>query len=248
MERRLHRALRCRSNSSDVRGRMHDILYRICSNVLIQALALAEPQQLPELPTVRQRFLASLEHMTTEGARLGIAANDLAEARYALVAFIDEQVLRSSWSRRADWMKQPLQLVVYQESAAGENFFVRLRALLQMADRVVAIQAYGICLALGFRGAYGRSQDSRPLLMFAHAVERKLARVLPSPDVISPHLENTEEKPRPSRSRRRLLAAGATAAVSAIFVVGVCACSVSRAMDLVLVDVALSLESQGRTQ
>jgi type VI secretion system protein ImpK len=226
---------------------MHDIVYRICSDALIQALALAEPHQLPDLPSVRQRFLASLQHMTTEGARLGIAAVDLAEARYALVAFMDEQVLRSSWSRRDDWMKQPLQLLLYQESAAGENFFVRLRALLQTADRAAAIRAYGLCLALGFRGAYGRSRDSRPLLLFQQAVERKLARLSPAPDVISPHLENAAERPRPSRSRR-LLAAGATAAVSAVFVVGICAWSVSRASELVLIDLDLSLDSRGLTR
>src|SRR5687767_4723355 len=176
MERCLRFALRRRSDTSDLRGRMHDIIYKICSDTLVQALALAESKPLPDLLSVRQRFLASLEHMTTEGAHLGIAPADLAEARYALVAFIDEQVLRSSWCRRADWMKQPLQLVLYQESTAGENFFIRLRALLKMTDRLAAVQAYGLCLSLGFRGAYGQGEDLRPLSMFKQAVWSKLAR------------------------------------------------------------------------
>jgi type VI secretion system protein ImpK len=227
---------------------MHDIVYRVCSDTLVQALALAESQVSSDLPTVRQRFLASLERMAADGARLGVAAADLAEARYALVAFIDEQVSRSSWSQRADWMKQPLQLILYQESAAGEHFFIRLRALLRMANRVPAIQAYGLCLALGFRGAYAQAEDSRALSTFTQAVERKLAKVLPSPDVISPHLSRTAEKPRPSPASRRLLAFGATAATLAIFVVGLCAGLVSRASELALVEVVLSFDSQELTR
>jgi type IV/VI secretion system ImpK/VasF family protein len=145
-------------------------------------------------------------------------------------------------------MKQPLQLLLYQESAAGENFFVRLRALLQKADRVAAIQAYGLCLTLGFRGAYGRNRESKPISMFKQAVEVKLARVLPSPDVISPHLAGAAKEPLPSQSSRRHLAAAATAAVSAIFVVGVCAWAVGRAGELAFMDVTLLLDSQGLTR
>ena len=224
---------------------MHDVVYKICSDTLVAALALAESPPPLDLPSARQRFLTSLEQMAAEGARLGIAAADLAEARYALVAFVDEQVLRSKCSWRGEWMKQPLQLLLYQESAAGENFFIRLRALLKMADRLAAIQAYGLCLLLGFRGAYGQGDDLRPLSMFTQAVERKLARVLPSPDVISPHLHRTAQKPPPSRSRLRLLAVGAGAAALAIVVVGLCAWSVSRASELTLIEVALSLDPQG---
>src|SRR5262245_7867347 len=93
--------------------------------------ALAFPSGIPQAQPheVRDWFGAQLERMVAQGRALGLEQADLDEARYALVAFIDEQVLRSSWPGREEWMKQPLQLSSYRENVAGENFFRRLRAL-----------------------------------------------------------------------------------------------------------------------
>jgi type VI protein secretion system component VasF len=72
---------------------------------------------------------------------------------------------------------------------AGENFFRRLRALLQAPRRLPAIQAYALCLALGFRGIYQQSKDAAPLGKFQRAAFRRLFAALPSPEISSPHLE-----------------------------------------------------------
>jgi type VI secretion system protein ImpK len=103
------------------------------------------------------------------------------------VAFIDEQILKSSWHGRSEWMNQPLQLIFYREFAAGENFFARMRALLNEGGRESALQVYFLCLALGFRGAYGVSGDSGALETFTSAAQQQLLRRLPSPAKISPN-------------------------------------------------------------
>jgi len=162
-------------------------MYRVCAESLRFALTLPTSVNLPPAAELRQRALAALDDMVGQGRSAGVPDADMAEARYALVAFIDEQVLKSTWSGRAEWMSQPLQLVLYREYTAGENFFVRLRALLQSGTRPFALEAYYLCLALGFRGAYGVSGDMNVVNGFVDAARRELGKRLPSAAKFGPH-------------------------------------------------------------
>ena len=165
---------------------MNERLYRVCADVLVTAVQLTVDSSLAA-GDLRQRLIGSLERMVSDGRRMGIADGDLAEARYALVAFIDEQIMRSDWAGRADWMTRPLQLELYRENTAGENFFVRLRALLRAGDRPVAIEIYYLCLVLGFQGAYRDSGEPQALEKFTRAARDQLRKVLPDPAKVSPH-------------------------------------------------------------
>jgi type VI secretion system protein ImpK len=166
---------------------MNERLYQVCAPVLVQAVQLTVGSALPSPSELRQRLTGSLERMVTEGRRMGIADNDLAEARYALVAFIDEQVMRSDWQGRAEWMSHPLQLELYRENTAGENFFVRLRSLLRGGNRTVAVEVYYLCLALGFNGAYASGGEPGALDKFTRAARDQLEKALPDAKKISPH-------------------------------------------------------------
>jgi type VI secretion system protein ImpK len=165
---------------------MNERLYRVCADVLVTAVQLTVDSSLAA-GDLRQRLIGSLERMVSDGRRMGIADGDLAEARYALVAFIDEQIMRSDWAGRADWMTRPLQLELYRENTAGENFFVRLRALLRAGDRPVAIEIYYLCLVLGFQGAYRDGGEPQALEKFTRAARDQLRKVLPDPAKVSPH-------------------------------------------------------------
>lgn len=163
------------------------LLYRACADIL--ALAAQLPvAPLPASPAeLRQQLVAALDKMISRGRRAELPDRDLAEARYALVAFLDEQVLRASWHGRTEWMNRPLQFELYQDNNAGEDFFVRLGALLRSGDRPLAVQVYYLCLALGFEGMYGQNGDRQSLAKFVHAARRQLAAVLPATDRSSPH-------------------------------------------------------------
>jgi type VI secretion system protein ImpK len=166
---------------------MNERFYQVCAESLVTAVQLTSGAPLPTTQELRQRLIGSLDRMVSDGRRLGVADGDLAEARYALVAFIDEQILQSDWAGRAEWMSRPLQLELYRENTAGENFFARLKSLLRSGDRPVAVEAYYLCLVLGFSGAYRDAGDTVALDKFTRAARDQLRKALPAADKISPH-------------------------------------------------------------
>jgi type VI secretion system protein ImpK len=166
---------------------MNERLFQVCANVLVTAVQLTADSSLTAAPDLRQRLIGALDRMVSDGRRIGLSDSDLAEARYALVAFIDEQIMRSDWAGRAEWMARPLQLELYRENTAGENFFVRLRALLRAGDRPVAVEMYYLCLLLGFQGAYRDGGEPEAVEKFMRAARADLRKVLPDPTKVSPH-------------------------------------------------------------
>ncbi|MDN5781777.1 MAG: DotU family type IV/VI secretion system protein, partial [Luteimonas sp.] len=99
-----------------------------------------------------QRFLDGVER----GAiKLGIASEDVYTAKYAFCAAVDEVVLSQPSSIRDAWELQPLQLRLFGDHLAGENFFSRLEELrAQGAPRLPSLEVYHYCLLLGFEGKY----------------------------------------------------------------------------------------------
>lgn len=166
---------------------LHQLMYRACADVLALAAQLPVSSQLPAPAELRQQLTAAVDKMVSRGRRAEIPDADLAEARYAIVALLDEQVLKASWSGRTEWMNRPLQFELYRDNNAGEDFFVRLSALLRSGGRPLAIQVYYLCLALGFQGMYEQSRDTKALGKFVHAARHQLSAVLPPADNLSPH-------------------------------------------------------------
>ena len=162
-------------------------MYRACADVLVLAAQLPVAAQLPSPVELRQQLTAALDKLVSRGRRAQLPDADLVEARYALVALLDEQVLRASWSGRSEWMNRPLQFDLYQDNNAGEDFFVRLSALLRSGDRLLAVQVYYLCLALGFQGVYAQSGDRTALAKFANAARQQLSGALPRAESLSPH-------------------------------------------------------------
>lgn len=185
---------------------MSDAIYWPCADALMLAAQLASAPHLPPPADLRQRVTDVLDRMVGAARAAGVPDADVAEARYALVAFIDEQILKSSWPGRAEWMNQPLQLIFYRTTTAGESFFARMRALLNQGGRPVALQIYYLCLALGFRGAYGDRGDPGALASFSEAAQQELAKQLPSMSKISPHAQPPDRAAAEKKSRGPLLA------------------------------------------
>jgi type VI secretion system protein ImpK len=111
-----------------------------------------EPGDAGEFVARVQAFLAEFER----GAkRLNAPADDVYVSKFAFCAAIDEAVLASPFAIRADWERRPLQLVLFGEQLAGEKFFELLEACrAQGAARLQSLEAFHMCLLLGFQGKY----------------------------------------------------------------------------------------------
>ncbi len=165
---------------------MLDLMYWTCAEVLSLGAQLGTARDLPP-PDVLQRRIATLfDEMDKRGSQVGLQKRDLDDARYAIVAFIDEQLFRSPWPGRQQWMLEPLQFTYFNENTAGEGFFTRLEALERDPARAHVLEVYYLCLTLGFQGKYAiRNGDG--LVAIIERIGSLLGRQFPSGDVISPH-------------------------------------------------------------
>jgi type VI secretion system protein ImpK len=216
---------------------MHQLMYRVCADVLATAVQLPTSTQLPAPTELRQQLITALDKVVSRGRRANIPDQDLAEARYALVAFLDEQVGKASWSGRAEWMARPLQFELYRDNNAGEDFFVRLNALIRSGDRPLAVQIYYVCLSLGFRGTYA-TKDSSALGKFVKAARQQLASVLPPPDELSPHGLPRQVARAVTTRRGPLLAIVSAGVLLIALVIGLASWSVQRELGAALAEMA----------
>jgi type VI secretion system protein ImpK len=98
------------------------------------------------------RFLDEFE----KGAKkIDVNIEDIYSAKYAFCAAVDETILSSQFKIRDAWERRPLQLLVFGDQLAGENFYNRLEQLRSKgATHVQALEVYHLCLLLGFKGKY----------------------------------------------------------------------------------------------
>jgi len=86
-----------------------------------------------------------------------VSREDYDMARFAVLAWVDEAIMASSWDGRAQWQREKLQRLYYQTEDAGEIFFDRLNTI-GLQKREVR-EVYYMCLALGFTGQFCNAGD-----------------------------------------------------------------------------------------
>jgi type VI secretion system protein ImpK len=194
---------------------MSQRVYAACAEVLMLAVTFARAPSMGGAADLRQRLQVALDKMVANGRSTGIAEQDLADMRYAVVAFLDEQILKTNWPGRQEWMNQPLQLVLFNQYTAGEHFFNRLRSLMG-EGRVEAVAAYQLCLALGFRGQFGTGADPSALAGFSQAALQQVARGLPRIDRLGPHAIPADRAQEAKSSNAPLIAFAVCGLVAAL--------------------------------
>lgn len=120
-----------------------------------------QPHGADELRARVKEFLGTVER---GGKKLGSAAEDVYLAKYAYCSLVDEAVLTSQSSIREAWARKPLQLELFGDQLAGENFFVKLEELRREgAARVQVLEVFHMCLLLGFQGRFMLEDGSEKL-------------------------------------------------------------------------------------
>jgi type VI secretion system protein ImpK len=126
-----------------------------------------------------------------EATKAGYEKEDIEEANYAVVAFLDETVLTSNDPAKDRWSSW--QAKRYTGAIAGEGFFEHLKALQNRRDSVQLadlLEVYYLCLVLGYEGRYAiayRSELRSLLDDLRLQIERiRGARGVLSPDSVIP--------------------------------------------------------------
>ena len=121
-------------------------------------------QAVQESQVFRNNIRAALKGAMEQAKGLGYSGEMIQLSVFALVAFLDESVLRLQSATFADWSQRPLQEELFGHHRAGEVFFENLRALLARQDSqdvADCLEVYCLCLLLGYRGQYALGRGGR---------------------------------------------------------------------------------------
>jgi type VI secretion system protein ImpK len=168
-------------------------LAELASEIFLLVPSFRERADLVDFDTLSQGVLALFEEFDRNAKALKIDPEDIAAAKYALAAFLDEAILRSQWPGKERWADNPLQLQLFETYLAGEGFFEKLDALRGRGEAAAeVIEIYHLCLALGFEGKYGIEGTER-LQALARVIQDELRRFRPV-DLknVSPHWKIVE--------------------------------------------------------
>lgn len=98
-----------------------------------------------------------------------ITQQDVQNAKFALVAYLDELIMSSPKPVGRVWANNPMQLEYFNDFNAGEKFYENLEELRHGSDArtVDLLEIYYMCLVLGFKGKFASRQgrEKRKLLM-----------------------------------------------------------------------------------
>lgn len=117
----------------------------------------ASPAQFEDYDTSRHDSIATLERAMLATGELDTDEEEKALAQTAVIAWIDETILRSSLPWRQLWQSEPLQRKYLNISIAGERFFTLLAQLDPVFEQARTV--YLFCLQQGFRGQYTTADD-----------------------------------------------------------------------------------------
>jgi type VI secretion system protein ImpK len=129
----------------------------------VQLFQQSPPEARPDAATLRSQILGHLDAFTRHPAAQAAPPVDLEEARFALVAWADESILRTEWPGRDQWLGEPLQLQLFRTNRGGDEFFERLARL--RAEQTDAREVYFLCLVFGFEGQYADHEPERRALI-----------------------------------------------------------------------------------
>jgi type VI secretion system protein ImpK len=169
-------------------------LSEVCAEGFTLILHLRSSSEYGAESVLRQRITDLLNRVEREAKDAGHDYEDIHNAIFALIAFIDETIIASNWSGKDSWLAKPLQLEFFNRFDAGEEFFVRLEKFRQRPHTYGdVLEVYYMCMALGFKGKY-MIQEKEQLRVLIDGTYSDLAQSRGrTADWLAPHGRRKEE-------------------------------------------------------
>ncbi|NLG15802.1 MAG: DotU family type IV/VI secretion system protein [Fibrobacter sp.] len=163
-------------------------LAALCTDLLLIAIKMREAEDLGEPSALRKLINYYLELFIKNCKLSGVDDAAVLDTQYALVSLLDETVLSSPGVCRNYWISRPLQLDIFGNNIAGEEFYRRLNHLLvEPAEKNEVLEVYYLCLCLGFEGKYKISGTAERLKIIEHLGLKICSTQVDFVNGISPH-------------------------------------------------------------
>ena len=177
-----------------------DPLFHAAGPLLLLAGRLRHSTQALDTAGLRRQLVAEVRGFEEKARSAGVAADQIAAARYALCASLDEAVLSTPWGAGSDWGSQPLLVLFHRETWGGEKFFQLLERT-QADPRQYAglLDVLYACISLGFAGKYAldpQGQMQRDGLQHELYERIRSVRGQPPP-ALSEHWEGVHDRTNP---------------------------------------------------
>ncbi|RYF05367.1 MAG: DotU family type IV/VI secretion system protein [Oxalobacteraceae bacterium] len=139
------------------------------------------------------RMTQFLDEFGRAAKKRGAASEDVDASKYAFCAAVDEIILRSRFTIAERWATHPLQMSLFGDQLAGENFFNRLEALRTRGSaHVQALEVFHMCLLLGFQGRFAL-EGTEKLSYFTSRLGEEIARMKGKRGGFAPHAERPDQ-------------------------------------------------------
>jgi type VI secretion system protein ImpK len=165
----------------------------LCTDLFLIIIRMREAEDLGDPASLRKLIGYFLDLFEKNCAAIGMAQDSIAEAKYAIVALMDETVLSVPGACRDYWISRPMQLDYFGDNIAGQEFYNKLqKLLLQPENKKDILEVYYLCLALGFEGKY-KIADPAERFAIMDDLGRKLRRTrIRVSAELSPHGKRAE--------------------------------------------------------
>jgi type VI secretion system protein ImpK len=130
-------------------------LCKLCSDLLLIAIRMRETEKLGNPLSLRKLIFTFIDKFENNCREYGIDNNQMMDAEYAIVALIDETVLSIDGECRNYWISQPVQLDIFKNNIAGEQFYIKLNKMLGEPEKNRdVLEVYFLCMSIGYEGKY----------------------------------------------------------------------------------------------
>lgn len=171
---------------------------------LLQLLArLRNTSSQPNAVDLRERAAAQIRAFEAEARQGGVPEEQIAWARYALCASLDDAVLNTPWGAESAWSQNSLVNTFHREVQSGTRFFDLLKQLEQNPGVYLGLlEVMYMCLSLGFMGVHRHSPRGPAILERAREdVYTVVMRQRGAAEAgLSPHWQGVNAPYKPSRA------------------------------------------------
>ncbi|HUI92573.1 MAG TPA: type IVB secretion system protein IcmH/DotU [Chitinivibrionales bacterium] len=127
----------------------------LCTDLFLIIIRMREAEDLGDPAALRKLITYYIGLFEKNCKAIGMAPESILEAKYAMVALMDETVLSVPGACRDFWLTRPMQLDYFGDNLAGQEFYEKLqKMLLQPENKKDVLEVYFLCLSLGFEGKY----------------------------------------------------------------------------------------------